>query len=121
MRFHFLVICLLALTAAGVDAQVRSVESAQGKKAIDALRSPAIDADGYVYVSGQSGVRLDGTLPDNIAEETSQSLENIKGLLIASGLTMEHVVYLQVYMLDVGEYEVMNGVFKKYFVSTPPA
>ena len=121
MRFHFLVICLLIFSAAGVDAQVRSVESAQGKKAIDAVRSPAIDADGYVYVSGQSGVRLDGTLPDNFAEETSQSLENIKGLLIASGLTMEHVVYVQVYMLNVGEYEVMNGVFKKYFLSIPPA
>jgi len=121
MRFHFLAICLFALAGAGVDAQVRPVESAQSTKAIDAVRTPAIDADGYVYISGQSGNRPDGTVPDNFREETRQALENVKALVLASGLTMEHVVYLQVYMLDVGEYEVMNGVFKKYFVSTPPA
>ncbi len=34
---------------------------------------------------------------------------------------MEHVVYVQVYLNNVDNYPLLNGVFKKYFPGTPPA
>jgi enamine deaminase RidA (YjgF/YER057c/UK114 family) len=53
--------------------------------------------------------------------QASQALENIKTIVEGAGLNMEHIVYVQVYLEDVGNYEKLNGVFAKYFPGTPPA
>ena len=34
---------------------------------------------------------------------------------------MEHVVYTQVYLEDIGKSDEMNKVFAEYFAKTPPA
>src|SRR5215831_9094882 len=66
--------------------------------------SLAIDAGDYVYVSAQGPRRRDGSLPENFAAQAQQALENVKSLVESSGLTVEHVVYTQVYLEDVGKY-----------------
>ena len=122
MRFRFFGICLVSLLAAGsICGQAQQTESAQSKQAADSVRSAVTEADGYIYVSGQSGNRSNGTLPNDFVQEASQSLENIKYLLTSSGLGMENVVYIQVHLLDVGNYPALNGVLKKYFPSNAPA
>jgi reactive intermediate/imine deaminase len=83
--------------------------------------SPAIDAGDYVYVSGQGPRQPDGTLPSAFAAEVQQSLDNIKAIVEAAGLTMDHVVYTQVYLTDIGKYEELNKVFAGYFPNVPPA
>ena len=122
MRFHLFGICLVGLLAAGsICGQAQQPESAQSKQAADSVRSAVTEGDGYIYVSGQSGNRSDGTLPNDFVQEASQSLENIKSLLTSSSLGMENVVYIQVHLLDVGNYRALNDVFKKYFSSNAPA
>ena len=81
----------------------------------------AMDADGYVYVAGQSGNRPDGAVAENFSEQAAQALENVKAIVEASGLTMEHVVYLQVYLDNIDNYPLFETVFKKYFPGIPPA
>ena len=83
--------------------------------------SSAMDADGYVYLAGQGGNRPDGSLSEKFSEQTAQALENVKAVVEAAGLTMEHVVYVQVYLENVDNFPVFDTVFKKYFPSTPPA
>jgi enamine deaminase RidA (YjgF/YER057c/UK114 family) len=39
----------------------------------------------------------------------------------AAGLTMDHVVYVQVYLDDISNYETLNSAFADYFSKTPPA
>jgi enamine deaminase RidA (YjgF/YER057c/UK114 family) len=39
----------------------------------------------------------------------------------AAGLTMDHVVYIQVYLDDISNYEALNSAFADYFSKTPPA
>ena len=39
----------------------------------------------------------------------------------AAGLNLENVVYVQVYLEDVNNYDRLNTVFAKYFPKTPPA
>jgi len=85
------------------------------------LESPVAQGDGYVYVSGQGPRRSDGSVPANFSEQARQCLDNIKRLVEASGLTMEHVVYLQVYLEDVTKYPDLNEVFASYFPKDPPA
>jgi 2-iminobutanoate/2-iminopropanoate deaminase len=116
--------CLLGtlfLAASSLHAQVRAVEIPQEAKPQGSPRSAGVDTGDYVYVSGQGPRRLDGTMPDRFEEQASQALENIKAIVEAAGLDMDHVVYVQVYLEDVGNYEKLNGVFAKYFLGTPPA
>jgi 2-iminobutanoate/2-iminopropanoate deaminase len=119
MRRYFLTIFLFAACVA--QAQVLPVEPAHCAKPRSSVRSSAVDAGDYVYISGQGADRPDGSLPDGFAEQARQALENVKAVLGASGLTVEHVVYVQVYVEDVSNYPALNDVFRKYFPSIPPA
>jgi 2-iminobutanoate/2-iminopropanoate deaminase len=111
---------IFLVTAAGANAQVRAVgdPSTNGK---NPLHSPAMDAGDYIYISGQDAQRSDGTIPADFEAQASQSLENIKSILATAGLNLENVVYVQVYLEDVNNYDRLNTVFAKYFAKTPPA
>ena len=85
------------------------------------MRSSGIDAGDYVYISGQGPQRPDGSMPSDFDAQATQALENVKAIVVAAGLTMEHVVYVQVYLEDVNNYERLNNIFAKYFPHTPPA
>jgi reactive intermediate/imine deaminase len=79
------------------------------------------DAGDYVYVSGQGPVRSDGTKPDNFPDQVRQCLENIRKVVESAGLSMDHVVYVQVYLEDTNHYRELNEVFANYFHQDPPA
>ena len=97
----------------GVQAQVRGGRSRAGSPAANRFYSPGVDAGDYVYVSGQGPRRPDGTMPATFAAQVQQALDNIKSVVEAAGLTMEHVVYTQVYLEDISKYGEMNGVFAR--------
>jgi reactive intermediate/imine deaminase len=101
-----------SLRAAAVDAN-----SAHANRGY----SPFVDAGGYVYVSAQGPMRADGSSPATFSEQVRQTLDNVKAVVSAAGLTMEHVVYMQVYLQDMSKYDEMNKVFAEYFPQTPPA
>jgi enamine deaminase RidA (YjgF/YER057c/UK114 family) len=121
MRSVFLVLACQLCFAASVLAQPRTVQPAQGHAVAEALGPPGIDAGDYVYVSGQGPRRPDGSTPANFVDEVRQSLENVRKVVEAAGLTMEHVVYVQVYLDDLTRYEALNNAFADYFSKTPPA
>src|SRR5580704_7648104 len=83
--------------------------------------SPGVDAGDYVYISGQGSHRPDGSSPATFDAEVRQALDNVKAVVESAGLTMEHVVYTQVYLKDISKYGEMNRVFAEYFAKTPPA
>lgn len=60
-------------------------------------------------------------MPDTFTEQVRQALDNIKLIVEAAGLTIDHVVYTQVYLEDISKYDEMNRVFGDYFPKTPPA
>jgi len=112
---------LMAFAAMNANAQIKPVTSSQVPAKPDALGSQAIDAGDYVYVSGQGPHRLDGSTPSSFADQTRQCLDNIKALVVAAGLTMDNVVYVQVYMDDTTKYNELNQAFAAYFPNNPPA
>ncbi len=115
-----LLLVIFLFTAAATNAQVRAVEK-PGANEKNTVRSSAIDAGDYIYISGQGDQRSDGTGPPDFEAQASQSLESIKSILTAAGLNLENVVYVQVYLEDVNNYDRLNTVFAKYFAKTPPA
>lgn len=113
-------IALLFCAAAGAQ-QIRPVSPPQISLERNKFYSPAIDAGDYIYVSGQGPRRPDGTLPENLEGQVRQAFANIKTIVEAAGLTMDNVVYTQVYLQDVGKNDQMDSVFREYFPKTPPA
>jgi 2-iminobutanoate/2-iminopropanoate deaminase len=85
--------------------------------------SPAIRAGALVFLSGQIGLRP-GTrelVAGGIAEETRQTLENIRTVLAAAGLEPADVVKCTVFLADMADYEPMNRVYGGFFTADPPA
>ncbi len=83
--------------------------------------SPGILAGDFLYVSGQGARHADGQLPASFEEQATQCLENVKTIVEAAGLTMEHVVYTQVYLDNMANFDTMNRVYARYFLASPPA
>ena len=121
MRLLWMGLLLSSTLVAQVQSQVRSVVPAKASADASHVYSPGVDAGDYVYISGQGPRRPDGSLPATFAAQTRQALDNVKAIVESEGLTMEHVVYTQVYLEDVSKYAEMNGVFAEYFGKVPPA
>lgn len=83
--------------------------------------SPGIRAGGMLYVSGQGMRRPDGSVPGEFAEQTRQCIENVKAIIEAGGLTLEHIVYSQVYLADMAKEAEFEKVWAQYFARNPPA
>ena len=111
-------VLLLALIA---GAQIRSVTPRQVSAPASRFSSSAIDAGDYVYISAQGPRRSDGSLPATFREQVRQALENIRVIVEAAGLTMNHIVYTQVYLEDINKYGEMDGIWGEYFSKIPPA
>ena len=107
------------LAARGAGADKRAI-APPGIKPIGPY-SPGILAGDFLYVSGQGGRDADGKLPATLEDEARQTLQNVKSIVEAAGLTMEHVVYTQVYLDDMAHYDAMDRVWKEFFAKAPPA
>jgi len=118
---RLLLVGLLLSPAVITQAQVRAVVPAQASAHANRFYSPGVDAGDYVYISAQGPRRPDGSMPSAFAAQVRQSLDNVKAIVEAAGLTMEHVVYTQVYLDDISKYGEMNSVFAEYFGKTLPA
>lgn len=121
MKRFLIPIAWLLLSAVSMSAQSRLALPEAAAPSLDVLGPASIDADGYVYVSGQGPRRLDGTTASKFTEQVQQSLENVRKVVEAAGLTMNHVVYVQVYLEDTSHYAELNEVFARYFPTEPPA
>jgi reactive intermediate/imine deaminase len=110
------------LFASATRAQVRPISphNHASTAGVD-LGSAAIDAGDYVYISGQGPGSPDGKIPTNFPDQVRQSLDNIKSIVEAADLTMDNLVYVQVYLEDMSHYAELDKAFAAYFQKTPPA
>jgi len=83
--------------------------------------SLGIMAGDFLYVSGQGARDRDGRLPETVEAQVKQTLENVKTIVEAAGLTMAHVVYSQVYLASMASDGTMDRVWREYFPKQPPA
>jgi 2-iminobutanoate/2-iminopropanoate deaminase len=85
--------------------------------------SPAVEANGIVWLSGQCGHAPDEwvAVPGGIQAETRQALENIGVTLRAIGLDYDDVVKVTVYLRDFDDFPAMNEVYREFFPSDFPA
>lgn len=84
--------------------------------------SQAVEVGSTVYVSGQIPVvPNDGTIPEGIEAQTTQSLKNVGAILRAAGLDYGDVVKTTVLLADIADFKPMNGVYEEFFTGNQPA
>jgi len=112
---------LFLFCATSVTAQIKPVSPKNAATAANTLSSDGVLADGYLYVSGQGPRRPDGSLPADTAGQIRQALDNVKAVVESAALTMDHVVYLQIYLENITASADVNKVFAEYFPNAAPA
>jgi enamine deaminase RidA (YjgF/YER057c/UK114 family) len=121
IRMRILLAGLLLLSIPVVQGQMRAVVPVATSAAANRVSSPGVDAGDYLYVSAQGPRRPDGSLPATFEAQVRQALDNVKAIVQSAGLTMDHVVYTQVYLEDVSKFREINRAFAEVFGKTPPA
>jgi 2-iminobutanoate/2-iminopropanoate deaminase len=76
-----------------------------------------------VFVSGQ-GARVPATnalAGADIESQTEQCLRNVDAILVAAGSGLQHVLRCGVFLIDMSEFDRMNGVYERVFAGHRPA
>lgn len=85
--------------------------------------SQAVMAGNLLFMSGQialvpeSGEVIEG----GIEEQTQQVLKNMEGVLTEAGLTFADIVKTTVFLTDLADFAIVNGLYGEKFLSEPPA
>jgi 2-iminobutanoate/2-iminopropanoate deaminase len=86
------------------------------------LYSPAVRIEDLVFFAGIIGMRPGGGLaPGGIEGETRQVLENLERVMNAANVDRRDIVKCTVFLADIRDYDAMNGVYREFFSSDPPA
>ena len=100
---------------------MKSIKTSNAPAAIGPY-SQAIEANGFVYCSGQLPINpATGEMPEGIKEQTRQSLLNAKAILNEAGLDLKDVVKTTVLLSDIQNFAPMNEVYAELFAAPFPA
>nr|WP_233280871.1 RidA family protein [Devosia oryziradicis] len=81
--------------------------------------SHAVEADGWVFVTGQmptDPAAPDAPLPDGIAAQTRRVIDNLKVVLGGIGLGLEHVTMARIYLTQFErDYAELNALWPSFF------
>src|SRR6516225_682232 len=126
-------ICALVvlIVAAGVSisAEADQKDSSQSARRYINLPKPvqAPFSDGVLlgntlYIAGRVGLDpKTGKLPEDVEQEARTVLDGVKSVLSEAGMTMDDLVFVQVFCSDVSLYARFNDVYKSYFGTDYPA
>jgi reactive intermediate/imine deaminase len=81
----------------------------------------AVEAGGWLYVSGQVSMLNGELVGGSIVAQSQQVIRNLIKILNEAGYGPEHVVRCGVWLDDPRDFSSFNAVFKEYFGEHPPA
>lgn len=83
--------------------------------------SAAVEANGFLFLSGQLPLTQNNDMPSGIEAQTEQVLENVGSLLAAAGISFSRVVKIIVYLADISHFAHFNNCYAGYFKPPYPA
>jgi 2-iminobutanoate/2-iminopropanoate deaminase len=84
--------------------------------------SQAIATGGFVFVSGQLGLRPgDTAISGGISEQTEQVFANLKAILEEAGTGLDRLVKTTVFLQRLDDFQAMNDVYARHVGGQPPA
>ena len=126
-RFPRVSVCLLFLTAS-LSAQTPAFKVVQPPvpplrfasvgmtRGGDEVLSPALLANGTLYLSGQGGEPT-----KDFAGQMSEAMGNVQAVLHGAGMDFGNVVWLNIYLTDAHDLGALDDVYWKMIGSSPPA
>lgn len=81
----------------------------------------AVEADGWLHVSGQVPMEQGEIVRGGIIAESRKAIENMLAILNEAGYGLADVVRIGVWLDDPRDFWSFNGVFAEYFGDNPPA
>ena len=81
----------------------------------------AVRAGDRIWISGTVGVRPDGTIPEDTAEQFQVAIDSLDRCLRAAGGRAEHIVKVTVLLTDINDRAKINPIRQTYFGDNRPA
>jgi len=128
-RFVFFALSAVWLAGAVVQGNWATRPGPVKRRAINLPARPvqAPFSDGVLvgdtlYLAGRIGIdSKTGKPPEDLEKEIRLLLDGIKDTLAQAGMTMDDLVYVQVFCPDLTLYDKFNGVYRSYFTKDFPA
>jgi enamine deaminase RidA (YjgF/YER057c/UK114 family) len=95
----------------------RDVHAPAGPYSHTAVVPPGTE---LIFVSGQVGMRPDGSIPTGFAEQAEVTFANVRACLAAHGLGVDAVVKLGVFVLPGQDLSVLRAIREKHFGAHRP-
>jgi len=81
--------------------------------------SHAVEADGWVFVTGQmpfTSTSIAAPYPEGIEAQTHQVMKNLETVLAGCGLALANVLSVRIFLTHFeADYDTMNAVYASYF------
>lgn len=81
----------------------------------------AVRAGDRLWISGTVGVRPDGTIPEDTAEQFQVAIDSLDRCLRAAGGRPDHIVKVTVLLTDIADRAQINPIRQRYFGDNRPA
>ncbi len=120
---RYLLITVLLIGCGARQPADKEVISSEKAPAAIGPYSQAIRAGNTLYLAGQIAINpaTGKMIEGGVEDQTHRVLQNIQAVLEEAGFTISDVVQSQVFLADLNDYGVMNGVYATYFKKNPPA
>jgi 2-iminobutanoate/2-iminopropanoate deaminase len=101
----------------------RRAVSTEGAPAAVGPYSQGIVVDGLLFCAGQAALEpATGNLVEGgIEPETERVMANLTAVLDAAGATWNDVVKTTIFLVDMGDFATVNGIYGRYVGNPPPA
>ncbi len=84
--------------------------------------SQAVRIDRLVYTAGQIGIDpATGQMQEGLEAQARQVMANLQAVLEAAGASFGTVVKTTIFITDMADFSVINGIYGAFFVDNPPA
>ncbi|TYC61954.1 RidA family protein [Rhodobacterales bacterium] len=81
----------------------------------------AVEADGWLYVSGQVAMEDGEVIEGGIIPQTHKTIQNVLSILEEAGYTTADIVRCGVWLDDPRDFWTFNKIYQSYFGEHPPA
>jgi len=83
----------------------------------------AVIHNGLIYLSGQGPIapQTNEVILGTVEQEAELTLENIRIILEEAGSSLDKVLQVTAYLINMREYGRFNEVYRRYFSQDPPA
>ncbi|MXP67841.1 Rid family detoxifying hydrolase [Pantoea sp. Aalb] len=76
-----------------------------------------VDLGNIIIISGQIAINPHtGSIPNDISSQTTQSLENIKAIVEATGLKVKNIIKTSIFIIDLNDLSIVNTIYERFFI-----